>query len=152
MAFAVLIRESKSLHNEIVSSEIVQKAASFLFLRFKMGLLLLLLFLVVKTTVSGKRIFRGAFHLPTLPEIPVGRSAERFLGAKVVYHLQCKPVGSHCKLNGKQNSRLVNFVPESYLRFVQIGSGINRKRPRRPETGIKDGFRHFPTVFSGNVL
>ena len=64
-AFAVLIRESKSLHNEIVSSEIVQKAASFLFLRFKIGLLLLLLFLVVKTTVSGKRIFRGAFHLPT---------------------------------------------------------------------------------------
>ena len=61
-AFAVLIRESKSLHNEIVSSEIVQKAASFLFLRFKIGLLLLLLFLVVKTTVSGKRIFRGAFH------------------------------------------------------------------------------------------
>ena len=65
-AFAVLIRESKSLHNEIVSSEIVQKAASFLFLCFnKMGLLLLLLFLAVKTTVSGKRIFRGAFHLPT---------------------------------------------------------------------------------------
>ena len=65
--FAVLIRESKSLHNEdIVSSEIVQKAAScVLFLQFKIGLLLLLLLLVGKKTVSGKRISRGAFQLPT---------------------------------------------------------------------------------------
>ena len=41
--------------------------------------------------------------------------------------------------NATQNLGLVNFVPESRLPFLQISS-VHRKTPRRPETGIKDGF------------
>ena len=40
--------------------------------------------------------------------------------------------------NGKQNSGLVNFIPELRLPFVQIGSIHLKKRPRKPGTGIKE--------------
>ena len=40
--------------------------------------------------------------------------------------------------NGKRNSGLVNFVPESFAFIIQISSTC-QKRPQRPETGTKDG-------------
>ena len=40
--------------------------------------------------------------------------------------------------NGKRNSGLVNFVPESFAFIIQISSTC-QKRPQRPETGMKDG-------------
>ena len=40
-------------------------------------------------------------------------------------------------VNGEQNSGLANFIPESRLTFVQLDS-LSVKRPRRPETDIKD--------------
>ena len=46
----------------------------------------------------------------------------------------------------KQNSRQINFVPDSRLPFAQISS-IYRKRPRKPETGIKDGFEEMEHEF-----
>ena len=39
--------------------------------------------------------------------------------------------------NGKQNSGMVNFYPKSSLPFAQFSF---EKRPRKPETGVKDGF------------
>ena len=39
--------------------------------------------------------------------------------------------------NGKQNSGMVNFNPKSRLPFAQFSF---EKRPRKPETGVKDGF------------
>ena len=52
-----------------------------------------------------------------------------------------EPVGS----NGKQNSRLVSFVPELRLPFAVTFTEI---RPRRSETGIKDGFQEMEHEFS----
>ena len=42
--------------------------------------------------------------------------------------------------NGKQNSKLVNFVPESRLPFALARYIYQKKRPQKSETGIKDGF------------
>ena len=39
--------------------------------------------------------------------------------------------------NGKQNSGMVNFNPKSRLPFAQFSF---EKRPRKPETGVKDEF------------
>ena len=47
--------------------------------------------------------------------------------------------------SGKQNSRLVSFVPESRLPFAVTFTEI---RPRRSETGIKDGFQEMEHEFS----
>ena len=41
--------------------------------------------------------------------------------------------------NSEQNSRLENFLLESCLPLVQTSSIFRKKRPRKPETGIKDG-------------
>ena len=51
-----------------------------------------------------------------------------------------------------KNSGLVNFFPESRWPFVQIGS-IYRKNdlPRRPETGIKDGFKEMEKIPVWNI-
>ena len=50
------------------------------------------------------------------------------------------------KADGKQNSRLVNFVPEQRLPFANI-SFIYRKRLGRRETGIKDSFEEVEHEF-----
>ena len=50
------------------------------------------------------------------------------------------------KADGKQNSRLVNFVPEQRLPFAKI-SFIYRKRLGRRETGIKDSFEEVEHEF-----
>ena len=50
------------------------------------------------------------------------------------------------KADGKQNSRLVNFVPEQRLPFAKI-SFIYRKRLGRGETGIKDSFEEVEHEF-----
>ena len=56
-----------------------------------------------------------------------------------VYHLH----GQTCRFtvwaNGRQNSSLVNFVRESSLPFAQK-LPFTEKRPRNPETGMKNGF------------
>ena len=54
-------------------------------------------------------------------------------------------------INGSQSSGLVNFVPESPLSFVQISS-IYRKKPRRPVTGIKDGFEGMEHEFPFGIF
>ena len=40
---------------------------------------------------------------------------------------------------GTQTSVLINFIPESRL-LLYKPVPLTRKQPRRPETGIKDGF------------
>ena len=50
------------------------------------------------------------------------------------------------KADGKQNSRLVNFVPEQRLPFAKI-SFIYRKRLGRRATGIKDSFEEVEHEF-----
>ena len=50
------------------------------------------------------------------------------------------------KADGKQNSRLVNFVLEQRLPFAKI-SFIYRKRLGRRETGIKDSFEEVENEF-----
>ena len=50
------------------------------------------------------------------------------------------------RADSKQNSGLVNFVPEQRLPFVKI-SFIYRKRPRRRETGIKGSFEEMEQEF-----
>ena len=47
--------------------------------------------------------------------------------------------------NGKQNSRLVSFVPESRLPFAVT---FTEMRPRRSDTGIKDAFEEMEHEFS----
>ena len=53
----------------------------------------------------------------------------------VVYYLHGQTGRFTVWVNGSQSSGLVNFFPESRLHRPFTG-----KRPRRPETGIKDGF------------
>ena len=48
-------------------------------------------------------------------------------------------------VNCKENSGLVNFVLESRLSFTN--QFHLQKRPRRPETGIKDGFEEMENKF-----
>ena len=50
------------------------------------------------------------------------------------------------KADGKQNSTLVNFVPEQRLPFAKI-SFIYRKRLGRRATGIKDSFEEVEHEF-----
>ena len=50
------------------------------------------------------------------------------------------------KADGKQNSRLVNFVLEQRLPFAKI-SFIYRKRLGRRDTGIKDSFEEVEHEF-----
>ena len=50
------------------------------------------------------------------------------------------------KADGKQNSRLVNFVSEQRLPFAKI-SFIYRKRLGRRATGIKDSFEEVEHEF-----
>ena len=58
----------------------------------------------------------------------------------VVFHLHGQIGWSTVWANGRQNSGLANILPdETRLPFVQIIS-VTEKRPRMPETGIKDGF------------
>ena len=47
----------------------------------------------------------------------------------------------------KSLSRLVNFVPESSFPFALISSIYPEKRPRKAETGIKDGLEEIEHIF-----
>ena len=69
----------------------------------------------------------------------------------VVYNLQGQTGRFMVLLNGSQSSGLVNFVPESRLPFLQTRSNY-RKRPRRPETGIKDGFEKMECEFPCGIF
>ena len=55
------------------------------------------------------------------------------------------------RADGKQNSGLVNFIPEQRLPFTKI-SFIYRKRPRRRETGIKDSFEEMEHEFPFGIF
>ena len=65
----------------------------------------------------------------------------------VVYHLHGQPGRFTIWVNGSQNSGLLNFVPESRLHWPFTG-----KRPRRPETGIKDGFEETEHEFPFGIF
>ena len=70
----------------------------------------------------------------------------------IVYHLHGQTARFTVWVNGRQNSGLVNFVPESRLPFVQI-SFIFRKTAARRETGVKDDFEEMEHEFSvWNIL
>ena len=69
----------------------------------------------------------------------------------VVYHLHGQTGRFSVWVNGSQSSGLVNFVPESRLPFLQISS-VHRKTPRRPETGIKDGFEEMKHEFPFGIF
>ena len=61
----------------------------------------------------------------------------------VVYHLQGQTGQFSVWVDGKQNSGLLSFVPESRLLFAQISSIDGKtaaKQQANAETGIKDGF------------
>ena len=63
-----------------------------------------------------------------------------------------KPVGSRFgQISDKQNSRQVNFVPDSRLPFHKSAPSTE-KRPRKPETGIKDGFEEMEHEFPFRIL
>ena len=62
-----------------------------------------------------------------------------------VYHLHGGTGRFTVWESGKQNSRLASFVPESRLPFAVT---FIERRPRRSETGIKDGFQEMEHEFS----
>ena len=62
-----------------------------------------------------------------------------------VYHLHGGTGRFTVWESGKQNSRLASFVPESRLPFAVT---FAERRPRRSETGIKDGFQEMEHEFS----
>ena len=58
----------------------------------------------------------------------------------VVYYHMDKPVSSQFDQTvNKIDGKLVNFILESHLPFVQISSILAKKRPQKRETVIKDG-------------
>ena len=63
---------------------------------------------------------------------------------EVVYHLHGQTRRSTVWVNGKQNSGLVNFIQVYYL-YNSIP--FAKKRPRKPETDIKDGFKEMEDEF-----
>ena len=65
----------------------------------------------------------------------------------VVYHLHGQTGRFTIWVNGSQSSGLLNFVPESRLHCPFTG-----KRPRRPETGIKDGFEETEHEFPFGIF
>ena len=66
-----------------------------------------------------------------------------------VYHLHGGTGRFTVWESGKQNSRLASFVPESRLPFAVT---FTERRPRRSETGIKDGFQEMEHEFSFGVF
>ena len=50
-----------------------------------------------------------------------------------------------------QTSVLINFIPESRL-LLYKSVPFTRKQPRRPETGIKDGFEEMEHKFPLGIL
>ena len=65
----------------------------------------------------------------------------------VVYHLHGQTGRFTIWVNGSQSSGLLNFVPEWRLHWPFTG-----KRPRRPETGIKDGFEETEHEFPFGIF
>ena len=65
----------------------------------------------------------------------------------VVYHLHGQTGRFTIWVNGSQSSGLLNFVPEQRLHWPFTG-----KRPRRPETGIKDGFEETEHEFPFGIF
>ena len=57
----------------------------------------------------------------------------------VVYHLHGQTGWFTVWVNGKKNSGLVNFTPESRFNLYKSVS-FSEKRPLKPEPGVKDGF------------
>ena len=57
----------------------------------------------------------------------------------VVYHLHGQTGWLTVWVNGKKNSGLVNFTPESPFNLYKSVS-FSEKRPMKPEPGVKDGF------------
>ena len=57
----------------------------------------------------------------------------------VVYHLHEQTGWLTVWVNGKKNSGLVNFTPESPFNLYKSVS-FSEKRPLKPEPGVKDGF------------
>ena len=69
---------------------------------------------------------------------------KQWLFIKVVYHSNGQTGWFMVCVNGSQSSGQVNFVPEIAFNASVTFTG---KRPRRPETGIKDSFEEMEHEF-----
>ena len=63
-----------------------------------------------------------------------------------VYHLHGQTVSFTVRANGKKNSGLVNFTPESRFNFYKSVT-FTKKRLPKPEPGVKDGFEEIEPEF-----
>ena len=69
----------------------------------------------------------------------------------VFYHLHGQTGRFRVPVNGRKSSGPVNFVPESPYHLYKLVP-FSGKRPRRPETGIKDGLEQMEHEFPFGIF
>ena len=103
---------------------------------------------LARTDYNQTRGGLGSIQHVEFPKFQTGIFEWKARGlSTVVYHLHGQTGRFTIWVNGSQSSGLVNFVPESRLHWPFIG-----KRPRRPETGIKDGFEETEHEFPFRIF
>ena len=103
-------------------------------------------FILLRSNLNWNRVYRRVRDWTSGRSLPVWKFVKYPPGLiitprlrMVVYHLHGQTGWFTVWVNGKKNSGLVNFTPESRFNLYKSVS-FSEKRPLKPEPGVKDGF------------